>query len=109
MSVDAGPPPAVMQRVEALYAALAGDAAFARLRRLMEVDWSAADATVEDLGLPRLMRHEAHKLAAVLAGAEGIDWADVADAIRYTERHDALAQDALWWLGQLASNPSLRT
>lgn len=89
---------------EALYALLAHDAAFARVRRLWEVDWSEADVTVEALGLTRLMRHEAQKLLPLLDGA---GWAEVAEAIRWTERHDALAQTALWWLGQLAADPAL--
>jgi hypothetical protein len=28
------------------------------MSRLMEVDWSEADATVEEIGLPRLMKRE---------------------------------------------------
>jgi hypothetical protein len=104
---DAGPSREALERAEALYALLARDAAFARVRRLWEIDWSEADATVEDVGLLRLMRHEAQKLLSVLDGAAPAGWADVADAIRWTERHDGLAQTALWWLGQLAADPAL--
>ncbi len=107
MSLDATPPQATLDCAEALYALLARDAAFTRVRRLWEIDWSEADVTVEDVGLTRLMQHEAQKLLPLLDGAAGIGWADVADAIRWTERHDALAQTALWWLGQLAADPAL--
>ena len=104
-----GPSPVVVERVEALYALLSRDAAFARIHRLMEVDWSEADTTVEEIGLLRLMLHQARKLWSLLesSDAEGVAWGDLADAIRYTERHDAVAREALWWLGQLASDPFL--
>ncbi len=107
MFSDRQPSRRALDRAEALYALLARDASFARVRRLWEVDWSEADVTVEALGLTRLLRHEAQKLLPLLDGTGGIGWADVAEAIRWTERHDALAQTALWWLGQLAADPAL--
>ena len=107
MFSDRSPSRQAFECAEALYALLARDAAFARVRRLWEIDWSEADITVEALGLTRLMRHEAQKLLPLLDRAGGIDWTDVADAIRWTERHDALARTALWWLGQIASDPAL--
>jgi hypothetical protein len=92
-----------------VYALLAADPTFSRVRRLMEVDWSLAEVTVEELGLPRLMRIQAGKLWALLdGGAMPLDAGAVAAAIRYTERHDALARDALWWLGQISFDPLLR-
>jgi len=110
MSADRGPSPTVFRWVDALYAALAADVAFARVRRLMEFDWSVSDLTVEALGLVRLLQNEARKLDTMFTdqGAGEVTWSDVADAIRYTERHDALAQDALWWLSHLATDPLLR-
>jgi len=101
---DRQPSPRALDCAEALFALLARDAGFARVRRLWEVDWSEADVTVEALGLTRLMRHEARKLLPLIDGA---GWAEVAEAIRWTERHDPLAQTALWWLGQLAADPAL--
>jgi len=106
VSADPRPSSEALECAEALYALLAQDAAFIRVRRLWEIDWSEAEATVEGVGLARLMRHEARKLLPLLEGA-GIAWADVADAIRWTERHDTLAQTALWWLGQIAADPAL--
>ncbi len=135
MAENSGPSASVLRLVEALYGVLGHDPAFARLHRLMEVDWSEADVTVEEIGLPRLMQNQARKLwslsqeaaddapsDAALHTAEynspghlptghasaNADFCDLADAIRYSERHDGLARDALWWLGQLASDPLLR-
>ena len=101
------PSPRALDCAEALYAVLARDAGFARVRRLWEIDWSEADVTVEALGLTRLLRNEARKLLPLLDGAGDTSWADVAEAIRWTERHDALAQTALWWLGQIGADPAL--
>jgi hypothetical protein len=86
---------------------MAADPGFMRLRRLMEVDWSEAATTVEEIGLPRLLRNQVRKLRSLPAmrGARRVDWLDVADAIRYAERYDQAAQNALWWLGYLASPP----
>jgi hypothetical protein len=98
-----GPTEIVMQRVASLYALVEDDTAFVRLRRLMEVDWTEADATVEAVGLPPLLQGRARKLASLAAGIPSVAWADMADAIRYTERHDEIARTALWWLGFVAS------
>lgn len=103
-----GPSEQVFWLVESLYVMLARGPAVARVRRLMEIDWSKADVTVEQIGLPRLMQNQARKLWTLLGNTPGLLCSDVADAIRYTERHDGLARDALWWLGQLASDPMLR-
>lgn len=104
---DMHPSQRALDCAEALYAVLERDAGFVRVRRLWEIDWSEADVTVEALGLTRLMRHEARKLLPLMDGAGAIGWAEVAEAIRWTERHDTLAQTALWWLGQLAADPAL--
>jgi hypothetical protein len=108
--VAAEPSATVFARVEALFAGIAADQGYARLRRLMEIDWTEADASVEAIGLPRLMQNQLRKLRALPAmrGAERDDWLDLADAIRYSERHDRIAQDALWWLSFLASMPAGR-
>ncbi len=108
MPVGEFPSPAVQRRVEALLDLLARDPAFGRVRRLMEVDWSQAETTVEAIGLPRLLRHQARKLRALAAPGDGVSWSDVADAIRWSERHDTAARDALWWLGELSFDPLLR-
>ncbi len=107
MAGNSGPSEQNFRLVEALYVVLGRDPAFARVRRLMEIDWSEADVTVEEIGLPRLMQNQARKLWSLSADIPGLPWSDAADAIRYTERHDGLARDALWWLGQLASDPLL--
>lgn len=102
------PPPNDLEAVERLYAALAADGSYARLQRLMEVDWSAeADITVEEVGLARLLRSHAVRLRAVI-GDDAARWNDLAQAIRYTERRDDLARTALWWLGHLARDPLRR-
>jgi hypothetical protein len=98
-----GPSDSVMERVAALYALIEADPGFLRLRRLMEVDWTEADTTVEAVGLPRLLRARAGKLAQLAAARPSVPWSDVADAIRYTERHDQTAQTALWWLATLSA------
>lgn len=107
MFSDRHPSRQALACAEALYALLARDAGFARVRRLWEVDWSEADVTVEALGLPRLTRNEARKLLPLLEDAGDTGWAEVAEAIRWTERHDELAQTALWWLGQILTDPAL--
>lgn len=93
---------------ERLYAVLSADSSYLRLRRLMEVDWSAAASiTVEELGLARLLRARARRLRRLL-GDDPARWNAIAQAIRYTERHDRLARTALWWLGALARDPLLQ-
>ena len=95
--------------VERLYAALQADGSFARLQRLMEVDWSAeADCTVEEVGLARPLRSHAERLRAVI-GDDASCWNELAQTIRYTERRDEVARTALWWLGHLARDPLLRS
>jgi hypothetical protein len=107
---DTAPSAAALRLTEALFALLSADPFFSRVRRLMEVDWSEADTTIEEIGLPRLLRQQAYKLWALLpAGSTAPEWCDVADAIRYSERHDGLARDALWWLGELSRDPLLST
>ena len=106
--MTAEPPRDAFETVEVLYTALASDGSFARLQRLMEVDWSAeADITVEDVGLARLLRSHAARLRALI-GDDAARWNELAQAIRYTERRDNLARTALWWLGHLARDPLLR-
>jgi hypothetical protein len=97
-----------VETVERLYTFLAADVAFARVQRLMEIDWSAeADITVEDVGLARLLRTQAARLRG-LVGDDRDRWNALAQTIRYTERRDDLARTALWWLGHLARDPLLR-
>lgn len=103
-----GPDPGELAAVERLYAALAAEPAFARLQQLMEVDWSAAAAaTVEEVGLVPLLQRHAERLRAVV-GNDPAGWDTLAQTIRYTERSDAAARTALWWLGHLARDPLLR-
>jgi|GEM_PF-2266740 len=93
---------------ERLYAVLSSDSSYLRLRQLMEVDWSAAASiTVEELGLARLLRLHARRLRRILSD-DPARWNAIAQAIRYTERHDHLARTALWWLGALARDPLLQ-
>ena len=103
-----GPEPGELAAVERLYAALSAEPAFARLQRLMEVDWSAAAAaTVEEVGLVPLLQRHADRLRAVI-GDDAAAWDTLAQTIRYTERVDASARTALWWLGRLSRDPLLR-
>lgn len=107
MASSSGPSETVLAQTRALYALIEADAAFVRLRCLMEVDWTEADATVDEVGLPRLLQVQARKLASLAAADPATGWADVADAIRYTERHDETARTALWWLGFVARSATV--
>jgi hypothetical protein len=103
-----GPDPGQFVAVEQLYRALAVEPGFARLQRLMEVDWSAAAAaTVEEVGLVPLLQRHAERLRGVV-GDDPTGWDALAQTIRYTERWDSTARTALWWLGHLARDPLLR-
>lgn len=96
-----------LHAADALVALIDGDAAFERLRRLMEVDWCAeADVTVEEVGLVPLLQRQAARLRAA-AGGDPERWNALAQAIRYLERHDRPARTTLWWLGELAREPLL--